>query len=176
MAIEAIIKRRVQQGQQAKQLVPLLMQLRAKAVQQPGYLSSETLSNIENPEECLVISRWQTIEDWNAWVTSDTRAAIQAQIDDIAGSEQEIKVYAPMVLPSKEGQRQGFRRGAASGTEAQPAYHRPVCPRTVGCDRVRGDPMAMFTNGPPAGAGHSGPGRGLLFLNRINTNNDACTE
>ena len=98
MAIEAIIKRRVQQGQQAKLLVPLLMQLRAKAVQQPGYLSSETLSNIENPEECLVISRWQTIEDWNAWVTSETRAAIQAKIDAIAGSKQEIKVYAPMVL------------------------------------------------------------------------------
>jgi heme-degrading monooxygenase HmoA len=98
MAIEAIIKRRVQQGQQAKQLVPLLMQLRAKAVQQPGYLSSETLSNIDNPEECIVISRWQTIEDWNAWVTSETRAAIQAKIDAIAGSDQEIKVYAPMVL------------------------------------------------------------------------------
>jgi heme-degrading monooxygenase HmoA len=98
MAIEAIIKRRVRQGQEAKQLVPLLMQLRAKAVQQPGYLSSETLSNIEDPEECLVISRWQTIEDWNAWVESEIRAAIQAKVDEIGGTEQEIKIYAPMVL------------------------------------------------------------------------------
>jgi hypothetical protein len=57
MAIEVIIKRRVKQGSQAKKLVPLILQMRALAMHQPGYISGTTLCNLERPEDCLVISR-----------------------------------------------------------------------------------------------------------------------
>ena len=98
MAIEVIIKRKVKAGHQAKQLVPLILKLRAMALNQPGYISGQTLSNIEKPEECIVISRWESIDDWNRWLNSEERSEIDDWIESLTGQPTEYRIYAPMVL------------------------------------------------------------------------------
>jgi len=97
MSIEVMIKRKITQGPQARQVVPLILQLRTLAAFQPGYISGRTLFNVENPEDCLVISEWQTMEDWYRWMKSKERRVIQAKIEDAAGEPTEYSVYAPMV-------------------------------------------------------------------------------
>jgi heme-degrading monooxygenase HmoA len=97
MAIEVMIKRKVQQGPQARKLVPLILQLRALATYQPGYISGRTLYNVENPEDCLVISEWQSLEDWYKWMKSKERVDIQDKIDTLTGEQTEYSIYAPMV-------------------------------------------------------------------------------
>ena len=99
MSIEVMIKRKITQGPQARQVVPLILQLRTLATFQPGYISGRTLFNVENPEDCLVISEWQTMEDWYRWMKSKERGAIQAKIEAAAGELTEYSVYAPMVAP-----------------------------------------------------------------------------
>jgi len=42
MAIDVMIKRKVKQGRQAKELVPLILHLRALATYQAGYISGTT--------------------------------------------------------------------------------------------------------------------------------------
>ncbi|MGD2097286.1 MAG: antibiotic biosynthesis monooxygenase [Desulfobacterales bacterium] len=68
MAIEVMIKRRVKQGRQAQEWVPLIMHLRALAIDTAGYISGTPLSNGGHPDECLVISRWESIQHWNRWL------------------------------------------------------------------------------------------------------------
>ncbi len=97
MAIEVMIRRRVKQGLQAKKLVPLILQMRSLAMHQPGYISGTTLSNLERPEDCLVISRWESIDDWKRWFHSSQRAEIESKIATLAGEKAEYEVYAPMV-------------------------------------------------------------------------------
>ena len=97
MAIDVMIKRKVKPGHAAKQLVPLILRMRAMALDQPGYISGETLCNVDNPEECIVISRWQSIDDWNRWAKSHRRADIESKIEALAGEKSEYTVYAPMV-------------------------------------------------------------------------------
>ena len=97
MSVEVMIKRKIKQGPQAKKLVPLILQLRALATHQPGYISGRTLFNLENPEDCLVISEWQSLEDWYRWMKSDKRAEIQNKIDKLTGEQTEYSIYAPMV-------------------------------------------------------------------------------
>jgi heme-degrading monooxygenase HmoA len=97
MSIEVMIKRKVQQGPQARKLVPLILQLRALATYQPGYISGRTLYNVENPEDCLVVSEWQSLEHWYSWMKSEKRAEIQNKIDELAGEQTEYSIYAPMV-------------------------------------------------------------------------------
>ena len=99
MSIEVMIKRKITQGPQARQVVPLILQLRTLATFQPGYISGRTLFNVENPEDCLVISEWQTMEDWYRWMKSKERGVIQAKIEAAAGEQTEYSVYAPMVAP-----------------------------------------------------------------------------
>jgi len=100
MSIEVMIKRKIQQGPQARTVVPLILQLRTLATYQPGYISGRTLYNVENPEDCLVISEWQTLEDWYKWMKSKERDAIQAKIEAEIGEPTQHSVYAPMVAPS----------------------------------------------------------------------------
>lgn len=104
MAIDVMIKRKVKQGRQAKELVPLIMHLRALATYQPGYISGTTLSNLENPEECLVVSRWQSIDDWNRWRHSSQRIEIDKKIEALTGEQAEYNLYAPMVGHTELGQ------------------------------------------------------------------------
>jgi hypothetical protein len=61
MAIGVLIKRVIRQGGNAKVLLPHIIELRALAVRQPGYISGESFFNLEHREECLVISRWTTL-------------------------------------------------------------------------------------------------------------------
>ena len=97
MAIEVFIRRRVKQGPQARKVVPLILRLRALATFQPGYLSGETLCNLDNPEDCLVISRWESREYWETWLNSKERSEIQKKIEQISGDKTKYTIYAPMV-------------------------------------------------------------------------------
>ena len=97
MAIHVIIKRKVKQGHQSKELVPLLLQMRSLAMYKPGYISGETLCDIEHPGECLVISRWETVEDWNKWARSQERAMMEGKIETLSGEKTEYHIYSPMV-------------------------------------------------------------------------------
>ena len=104
MAIDVMIKRKVKPGRQARELVPLILHLRALATYQPGYISGTTLSNIEHPDECLVVSRWESIDDWNRWRQSKKRMAIEKQIEALTGEKTEYNMYAPMVAHTDRGQ------------------------------------------------------------------------
>jgi hypothetical protein len=61
MATGFLIKRVIKGDKDAKVLLPHLIELRAIAVRQPGYISGESFFNLENPKECLVISRWTAL-------------------------------------------------------------------------------------------------------------------
>ena len=104
MAIDIMIKRRVKPGRQAKELVPLILHLRALATYQPGYISGTTLSNVEHPDECLVVSRWESIDDWNRWRQSKQRTEIEQKIEALTGEKTEYNIYAPMVADTGQGQ------------------------------------------------------------------------
>ncbi len=104
MSIDVMIKRRIKPGRQAKEMVPLILHLRALATYQPGYISGTTLSNLEHPDECLVVSRWESIDDWNTWRKSEQRIAIEKKIEALTGEETEYNIYVPMVAHGDQRQ------------------------------------------------------------------------
>jgi heme-degrading monooxygenase HmoA len=92
MAVKIIINRKVSKEKE-KDLRPLLIQLRALATAQPGYISGETLRNVKSPEEYLVISTWQSLDNWKAWASSRERSEIQEKIDKLLGTKTEYNLY-----------------------------------------------------------------------------------
>jgi heme-degrading monooxygenase HmoA len=97
MAVEVLIKRKIKQGGNAKKLVPLILQMRALALHQLGYISGKTLCDLEHPGDCLVISMWETTDDWNRWKQSKERAHIENSIEALTGEETHYNIYAPMI-------------------------------------------------------------------------------
>lgn len=76
------------------QLAPLLMELRGMALRQPGYISGETMRNVADHSEYIVISTWKLIEDWQRWFANSKRAELEGRVDSILGSPTEYKVYS----------------------------------------------------------------------------------
>jgi heme oxygenase (mycobilin-producing) len=76
------------------QLVPLLEEARSLAFRQPGYISGETMRNVADPYEYLVISTWKSIEDWERWFAKPERREIEGKIDSVLGAPTEYRVYS----------------------------------------------------------------------------------
>ena len=93
MAVKIIIKRNVSEIRE-RELMPFLIQMRNLCINQPGYISGETLKSLDTPGEYLVISTWQSLEDWNRWVSSSNRIEIQSQIDFLLGEETDYGIYS----------------------------------------------------------------------------------
>ena len=92
MAVKIIIKRSIPPDRSGE-LMPLFQNLRSLAMGQPGYISGETLHGIHSPGEIVVISTWQTVEQWRDWVANKERLKIQNQIDMLLGEKTEYEIY-----------------------------------------------------------------------------------
>jgi len=95
MAVHVVIKRKFQINQPEK-LIPLLRELSIRAQAQPGYISTETLQSTENSDECMVLSKWESPEDWERWFTSKERKDIQNQVDSLIGERTFYEVFQPL--------------------------------------------------------------------------------
>jgi heme-degrading monooxygenase HmoA len=93
MTVKIFIKRKVQDENVIK-LTLLLKQLRALTLEQPGYISGETLNRIDKKDECMVVSTWRSVEDWNSWVNNPKRNEIQTEIDKLLGEETDYAMYS----------------------------------------------------------------------------------
>jgi heme-degrading monooxygenase HmoA len=92
MAVKVLIRRTVPENK-ARQMIPLFRKMRTLANEQPGYITGETMKNLENPDEFMVISTWETSDDWKRWVQSDEREQIQKQIDDLLGGNTDYEIF-----------------------------------------------------------------------------------
>ncbi len=80
MAVKIFIRRRIPEDR-TNDLLPLFRRLRNLATNQSGYISGETLKNLDDPSDYLVISTWQSIDNWREWLVSRDRMEIQNEID-----------------------------------------------------------------------------------------------
>jgi heme-degrading monooxygenase HmoA len=95
MAVQVIIKRKFKVDN-PEELIPLLTELRIRAKAQPGYISGETLRSLDNPEDYLVFSKWETADDWNKWLHSKERRDIQGEVDSLIGEKTFYEIFEPV--------------------------------------------------------------------------------
>jgi len=94
MIVKVIIKREVTPGME-HDFFEHLKKLRSHAMQQQGYISGETLLCAENTNKVLIISKWESMADWENWKANSKRSEIDRDISRL----QEIPaVYEPYVF------------------------------------------------------------------------------
>ncbi len=92
MSVKIFIKRKVS-DKNIIELTILLKKLRSITLSQPGYISGETLRRVDKKGECMVVSTWRSLEDWDSWVNNSERIAIQTEIDRLLGEQTKYAVY-----------------------------------------------------------------------------------
>jgi quinol monooxygenase YgiN len=92
MAVTVLIRRKVTPDT-GELLDAIYQELVALAVQQKGYLSAESMRRMDVPDEHLVISKWEHIDDWAKWLISESRMALQERIDALINSKTRFEIY-----------------------------------------------------------------------------------
>ncbi len=92
MAVKVLIKRKVAENK-APELEALLRKMRAMTLNQKGYISGESFTRLDEPGVSMVISTWQTIDDWRAWTLSKERIEVQEQIDKLLGAPTQYEIF-----------------------------------------------------------------------------------
>jgi heme-degrading monooxygenase HmoA len=92
MLAKILIERHFNPGNE-KEILALLNKLRALAMNQPGYISGLTMRSPEDPEKMMVISTWQTLDDWHSWKENMERKNLEALLDIYQERPTEYKEY-----------------------------------------------------------------------------------
>ena len=92
MTIKIIIDRKIRKGKEAE-VFDLLKELRSKAISSKGYISGETLRALSDRHNYLVVSTWQSVEDWRDWEKDSDRRKIQARIETIMMRPTKTRIY-----------------------------------------------------------------------------------
>lgn len=87
-----VLMERTIRGQNVEQIVRLLRHLRIMAMQQPGYITGETLHGVDDPNYYLVISTWESLADWQNWYNHPERQRLTAEIDSYLESPTRTRV------------------------------------------------------------------------------------
>ena len=92
MPVKVLIKRQFKEGH-FKEIKKLLKEARYDAMDQEGYISSETLWDHENPFRVVVASNWRNVEDWNNWNNSGLRKSLEDMFAEHLDGETEYEIF-----------------------------------------------------------------------------------
>jgi len=89
--IKVFIERRIAEGLEPNYENAIRNTLKA-VLDAPGYLSSESLTDLRNKNHRIIITNWKTVQDWDNWYTSQARKDATAEISIILQGEEKITV------------------------------------------------------------------------------------
>jgi quinol monooxygenase YgiN len=102
MAVKVLIERRVLPGQERRAL-EILRAMRARCLDEPGYISGETLRDSEDPRIIVVISSWFGLMDWRRWSQSEDRKRFESQIRPLLAAPERTRVLLEGLSDSHSG-------------------------------------------------------------------------
>ena len=92
MSVKILITRTVPQDK-AREMLNLFREMRSLAAGQDGYISGETMKSGDRPDVYLVISTWESADDWESWLKSKKRQEIQGKIDALLGGNTSYEIF-----------------------------------------------------------------------------------
>jgi antibiotic biosynthesis monooxygenase (ABM) superfamily enzyme len=91
MALKVVIERRVLPGHE-KNLLELLRELRIRCLDEPGYITGETLRDSEDARNIVVISTWFGLGDWRRWSQSQERRDFETRIRQHLAAPERVRL------------------------------------------------------------------------------------
>jgi heme-degrading monooxygenase HmoA len=92
MAVKILIKRRFKEGH-FNEINRMLKKVRYGAMDEDGYLSSETLWDHEDPFRVVVASNWRSLDDWKRWLNSPRRKADLDEFEKYLDGSTQYEVF-----------------------------------------------------------------------------------
>ncbi len=91
MVVRVLIDRKIRERGEVD-FLNCLRQLRSKAIGAKGYVSGETLRVVDDLQNYVVVSTWQSMEDWKDWEKNPDRKRINDEIGRLVVRPTVVKV------------------------------------------------------------------------------------
>jgi heme-degrading monooxygenase HmoA len=92
MAVKVLIERQVKNGK-GTEFLNVLRELRTAALYRHGYISGETLQSDDDLSRYVVVSNWQSLEDWEKWRDDSGRDEISKKLEQLIISPEKYSVF-----------------------------------------------------------------------------------
>jgi len=89
--IKVIIERRIAEGLEEHYNHAIRNTLKA-VLDAPGYLASESLTDVQNTNHRLIITSWASLQAWESWYMSPARKEATVEIAAILDGEEKVTV------------------------------------------------------------------------------------
>jgi heme-degrading monooxygenase HmoA len=89
--IKVIIERNIAEGLELNYVDAIRTTLKA-VLEAPGYISSQSLTDIHRPNHRLIVTNWTSVEAWEKWQSSQERKKALADITPILHDGEKITV------------------------------------------------------------------------------------
>jgi len=91
MAVRIIIDRKVKKGKEAD-FAKLLRTLRSQAIFSKGYISGEMLRDRGDPQNYIVITAWESANDWEEYEKVLEAKKVRARIEKLMARPTKVKI------------------------------------------------------------------------------------
>jgi len=107
MLVKVFIKRRVKKDK-VMEVFKQLRKIRYEAMKQEGYISGETMFDPDDAQKILVISTWQSMDNWLDWQSNQIRKSANAELDPFleGPTEYENYIYSKFYLKISAGEEE----------------------------------------------------------------------
>ena len=92
MSVKILIKRKFKE-EALKNASAMLIKARTNAMGNKGYISTETLVSYDDPQSVLIVSMWQSKEDWDRYRDSATRKEHENKYAEMFEGPTEYEVF-----------------------------------------------------------------------------------
>ena len=92
MSVKILIKRKFRK-EALVNASAMLIKARTNAMGNKGYISTETLVSYDDPQSVLIISMWQSKEDWERYKDSSTRKQHEDKYSGLFEGTTEYELY-----------------------------------------------------------------------------------
>lgn len=95
--IKVIIERKIAEGMESTYEIEVKRALKA-VMGASGFISGESLVDINHPSVRTIITTWENLSCWNRWFNSDLRRDANYNLSQILEQEEKVKVLMTQPL------------------------------------------------------------------------------
>jgi len=89
--IKVIVGYRVKDG---ADIQPVLLKIRANAMQYSGFVGAETLVRRKDGTVIIVITTWESVKDWREWDSSNIKKGLLREMRELLEDEPRVTTYS----------------------------------------------------------------------------------
>ena len=94
MSIKIVIERKFKEAV-VQEILEIIDEIRIKALRDKGYIGGETIVNVDDDREVLVVSAWSSVEDWKTWYDKKEWEELEKKLTPRLEEPAKIRIFMP---------------------------------------------------------------------------------